>query len=168
MTIETLCNTLTQRSKDATFTCGGTLTPEHFMPAPRPLFIQYEGKSGGICQVNFPMSQNEIETLAANCDPTTFGGLKEEKLDIDYRSAWKLDESRFLTSFHPAETDIIEVIKKILLPGAINNESLQSFIIAERYKLNVRLGLLLTRADIHRYTKGQMTNSSLMSIHLAR
>ena len=168
VTIETLCDTLTQRSRETTFGCGGTVTAKDIGPVPNPLYILYEDQTGRFHQINFPASGNEVEALAANCQPATFGVLREEKLDIDYRSAWKLDKSHFLTSFHPAESDIMETIKQILFPGAVNNEPLQSFIVTELYKLNVCVSLLLPLADIHRYTKGLMTSSSLMSIPLAQ
>ena len=57
-----------------------------------------------------------LDCLTKNCDLATFGVLKEEKLDLDYRSAWKLDNTKFLTSFHPFDSDVMEMISDILLP----------------------------------------------------
>ena len=123
VTIETLQTALTQKSREATFSCGGTLTANNATPVARPLSIIYKDKIGGFREINLPASEREIETLADNCEAATFGVLEEEKLDLDYRSAWKMDNSRFLTSFHPFDTDIMEVIKKLFFPGAVDNVS---------------------------------------------
>jgi len=166
VTIDTLRDALTERTRDATFSCGGTLTANHEMPALRPLFIQYEAQMGEIRQITFPASEEEIATLAADCELATFGVLGEAKLDLTYRSAWKMDTNRFQTSFHPSDSGIMEVIKRILFPGAVDDEYMQSYIVAELYKLNVVLCYTFPFA-YYRFTRGRMTSSSLMSTRLA-
>ena len=79
----------------ATFACGGEVSNE-----PRQdVFMLYEDRSGQAHRINFPASSEDLEILASNCDPATFGVLNEERLDVEYRSAWKLDKTKFLTSF---------------------------------------------------------------------
>ena len=97
----------------------------------------------------------------ANCEPAAFGFLEEEKLDIYHRSALKLNKCRFLTSFQPAEIDIMEVIKQILFPSVIDNESLQLYSVAELYKLNVH-------NRIHSSVKSEIQFPPILGTHRER
>ena len=105
----------------------------------RDLFLLYEDKHNQTHRINFPASTEDLERLTNNCDTATFGVLKEEKLDLGYRSAWKLDNTKFLASFHPSDSDVMEMISDILLPTPVNLGGRQSLIFAELYKLNVDL-----------------------------
>lgn len=152
----------------ATFACGGKITTS---PAQKDkyvshtdVFMFYEDREGHAHRLNFPASDNDLETLASNCDPATFGVLNEERLDLEYRSAWKLDETKFLTSFHPGECDIMEIVGQILAPIPSNLGN-HSAIVAELYKLNVCLPQRVSKA---RFIKGRMTSSSLTWILLGR
>ena len=102
-----------------------------------------------------------MEELAKNCDQATFGVGGENRFDMEYRSAWKLDNTKFATSFHPFDSDIMEIIKQLLFAGAIHLEPFHPVIVAELYKLNVISHSILP--DI-RSTRDHTTSSSLTSI----
>ena len=129
----------------ATFACGGRIvesilkTSESDTIAPANPILFYEDKDGQSHKITFPASGQEMETLSAQCDPASFGIGTEERLDIEYRSAWKLDNTKFATSFHPYDSDIMEVVKHLLFSGAINLGALEPVVVAELYKLNVHL-----------------------------
>lgn len=132
--ITKLRKTLNGHRAAATFACGGQVASK--LNGPQDMFMLYEDTNGEAYRINFPASQEELKALTMNCDPATFGVLKEEKLDLDYRSAWKLDNTKFLTSFHPADTDVMEMMTNLLFPPTLIG--VQPFIVAELYKLNVR------------------------------
>lgn len=96
----------------------------------------------------FPASVEDLDCLTKNCDIATFGVLKEEKLDLDYRSAWKLDNKKFLTSFHPFDSDVMEIVSNILLPTPVNVGGRESLVYAELYKLNVYSSRSLLTIDL--------------------
>jgi hypothetical protein len=104
--------------------------------SPSNVFLFYEDKNSQTHRVNFPGSQG-LEKLASDCNPATFGVANEDRLDLDYRSAWMLGNTKFLTSFQPADSDIMEVVRQLLFPGAINISICEPVIVAELYKLNV-------------------------------
>jgi hypothetical protein len=135
-------STLDGQNATATFACGGKLTSkfvesnDHPIPPSNPI-LYYDDHVGQPHKVIFPASQDEMEKLATNCDPATFGVGGESRLDLDYRSAWKLDNTKMATSFHPFDSDIMEIIKQFLFSGAMSLEPFQPIIVAELYKLNV-------------------------------
>ena len=140
------------------FACGGTIRPTTETLTFPPTFLFYEDKTGQIHRINFPASEEAVEQLSRNCDQATFGVGSVETLDVEYRSAWKLDSSNFLTSFTPLQGNVLEVVRQLLFPGAISDSS----IIAELYKLNV-LSFFIEWL-IPRYIKGRMTGLNLMLI----
>ena len=138
-----LAKTLDGEKASATFACGGTcahrLVDENYqdiIAPPNPILF-YEDKKGECHKVTFPASADEMETLASHCDIATFGVGNEERLDTEYRSAWKLDNTRFATSFHPFDSDIMEVVRHLLFPGAVKTHITEPIVVAELYKLNV-------------------------------
>ena len=84
-----------------------------------------------------------MDKLSSNCDPATFGVGGEDRFDTEYRSAWKLDTTKFATSFHPFDSDIMEIAKQLLFFGAINLGIFEPILVAELYKLNVHQRLFL-------------------------
>jgi hypothetical protein len=128
--LQELANALRGQKATATFACGGTIrsTPE----APST-FMFYEDKAGQTHRINFPASEEAMEKLSKDCDQATFGVGTVETLDTEYRSAWKLDSSKFLTSFTPLHGKVLEVVRQLLFPGNISESSIS----AELYKLNV-------------------------------
>jgi hypothetical protein len=137
-----------------TFACGGKLTSEPgegnlYAPNQTDVFMLYEDRDGQAHRINFPASAHDLESLSSNCEPATFGLLGEEKLDLEYRSAWKLDKTKFLTSFHPADFDIMEIIRQLLVPTA-TNISAQAAIVTDLYKLNVTPLVTFLTIDLQR------------------
>lgn len=128
----------------ATFACGGSLNSKISLENIKSgdPFLFYEDQVGQAHRLNFPASIEDLEKLANVCDQATFGRNKEDVLDTEYRSAWKLDNTKFLSSFQPSDYDIIEVIRQLLFPGAVNNNGNRAgdfdvAIVSELYKLNV-------------------------------
>jgi len=142
--IKHLAESLAGEKASATFACGGKIvesilkTSEGDTIAPANPIVFYEDKHGQSHKIIFPTSSQEMETLSAQCDPASFGVGSEERLDREYRSAWKLDNTKFATSFHPFDSDIMEVVKRLLFSGAINLGALEPIVVAELYKLNVQ------------------------------
>lgn len=138
-----LAESLAGEKASATFACGGEIvesilkTSEGDTIAPANPILFYEDKNGQSHKIMFPASPQEMETLSAHCDPASFGVGSEERLDTKYRSAWKLDNTKFATSFHPFDSDVMEVVKRLLFSGAINLGVLEPLVVAELYKLNV-------------------------------
>jgi hypothetical protein len=158
-------STLDGENATATFACGGKFTSKFIegqdgSTAPPNPILYYDDHNGQPHKVLFPASAEEMEQLAKNCDPATFGVGGENRLDVEYRSAWKLDNTKFATSFHPFDSDIMEIIKQLLFAGAIHLEPFHPIIVAEVYKLNVIPHSILP--DI-RSTRDHTTSSSLMS-----
>jgi len=126
----------------ATFACGGTLTTkispvaETSSSQPASLFLFYEDKGGEAHRLDFPASAQGMEHLASVCEQATFGRNTEDVLDTEYRSAWKLDNTKFSCSLHPADYDVVEVIRQLLFPGAVHSD-IETAIGVELYKLNV-------------------------------
>jgi hypothetical protein len=121
--LKQLGSALTNHKNESIFTCGGTLHVPNS-------FIFYSDKEGKAHQIPFPASEDDLKALGETCDPATFGLHAEDKLDLDYRSAWKMDNTKFASSFHPSDaSDILNVVQSILLP--------EGSMYAELYKLNV-------------------------------
>ena len=165
-----LAKTLDGEKASATFACGGTSSHRLLdnknkdIIAPSSPILFYEDKNGDCHKVIFPASADEMSTLASHCDLASFGMGAEERLDIEYRSAWKLDNAQFATSFHPFDSDIMEVVKQLLFPGAVRLDPAQPIVVAELYKLNVNILNFIHL--IGRFTKDLMTSSNLMLIPL--
>ena len=161
-----LAKSLAGEKASATFACGGAivskLTDDEKTIAPENPILFYEDKNGQCHKITFPGTPEEMEKLSSDCDPASFGVGTEERLDTEYRSAWKLDNTKFATSFHPFDSDMMEVVKQLLFSGAINLGWLEPIIVAELYKLNV-----LSRWEwglTSRFTRVLMTSLNLMSI----
>lgn len=138
-----LAKSLDGEKATATFACGGTRSEgfldakkQEIVPLANPILF-YEDKRGECHKVTFPATAEEMEKLASHCDPASFGVGEVETMDTEYRSAWKLDNTKFVTSIHPFDCDIMEVVKQLLFPGAIKLDPLRPIVIAELYKLNV-------------------------------
>jgi hypothetical protein len=139
--LKRLANSLAGEKAAATFACGGTIvrdfiTEKEAVP-PQDLFLVYEDKSGNWHRFTFPATLQDMEKLASDCDPATFGVGGEDRFDTEYRSAWKLDKTKFATSFHPFDSDIMEVVKNLLFSGAINLGVFEPILVAQLDKLNV-------------------------------
>lgn len=139
-----LADTLAGENATATFACGGTIVSKFVSAgqqsgdAPAQPILFYEDKEGQAHKIMFPASAEDMGKLSADCDAATFGVGGKDRLDPEYRSAWKLDNTKFATSFHPFDNDIMEVVKQLLFPStAIHIAPLQPIIVAELYKLNV-------------------------------
>src|SRR5277367_576568 len=139
--LKRLAESLAGEKVTATFACGGTIlskpTTKKETISPKSPILFYEDKRGHCHKVTFPTTPQEMEKLASHCDPATFGVGGEDRFDTEYRSAWKLDDTKFATSFHPFDSDIMEVVKQLLFSGAINLGVFDPIIVAELYKLNV-------------------------------
>jgi len=146
--LRNLSSSLRGRTAAAIFACGGTLTTKISSIAhgsnldPRSLFLFYEDKDGKAHRLNFPASAQDMEHLASVCEPATFGRNTEDVLDTDYRSAWTLDNTKFSCSLHPTDYDAVEVIRRLLFPGAVPWD-IDTAIRTELYKLNVCSILLI-------------------------
>jgi hypothetical protein len=137
-----LAKSLAGEKAAATFACGGTIVSkltdrDDEILTPETPILFYEDKNGQCHKITFPGTPEEMEKLSSDCDPASFGVGTEERLDTEYRSAWKLDNTKFATSFHPFDSDIMDVVKQLLFSGAIHLGHLQPIIVAELYKLNV-------------------------------
>ncbi|GKZ24416.1 hypothetical protein AbraIFM66951_010492 [Aspergillus brasiliensis] len=144
----------------ASFACGGSIpitSPIGSEPAaagltsPRVQVVHWGADHDSTAQrLTLPVpteasdsSIHAIQGLVDACQPASFGRGGQDILDPEYRRAGKLEPDRFLTSFHPADFGIIEIIEQILLPG-INSETENPLqfrrLKAELYKLNVYSG----------------------------
>lgn len=128
--LQELANALDGQKAIATFACGGVIKHKTETTS---TFMFYEDKVGQTHRIDFPAAKEAMEKLSKTCDQATFGVGTVETLDTEYRSAWKLDNSKFLTSFSPLQENILEVVKQLLFPGNITESSIS----AELYKLNV-------------------------------
>ena len=143
--LQRLAESLAGETASATFACGGRIvesickTSEGVTIAPANTILFYEAKDGQSHKITFPAVAQEIETLSAQCGLASFGVGSEECLDLEYRSAWKLDNTKFATSFHPFDSDIMEVVKHLLFSGAIDLGALEPVVVAQLYKLIVHL-----------------------------
>ena len=78
------------------------------------------------------VSDQQLASLEAACQPATFGVAQKDVLDESYRKAGKMDVSEFAAQFSPTSSGILEGIRKSLFMGR-TNESIR----VELYKLNV-------------------------------
>lgn len=54
-------------------------------------------------RISLPASEDDLKVLAETCQPTTFGLGLDDTLDLDYRDAWKIDNTHFPCSLHPSD-----------------------------------------------------------------
>ena len=84
--------------------------------------------------INFASSTPEqLDQLAAACDPATFGRGKQDVYDESYRKALKMDATNFAVQFDPAASGLIKTIQSNLFRRQMEDMS----IVPQIYKLNV-------------------------------
>jgi len=85
--MQRLANSLAGEKASATFACGGKIltTVERGSVAPDSPIVFYEDKNGQSHKITFPASPEEMEKLASDCDPASFGVGGEDVMDLDYR-----------------------------------------------------------------------------------
>lgn len=74
-------------------------------------------------------SVEQLEALAQQCQPASFGRGQQDVQDPSYRKAGKLDTTQFSTPFNLAGSGILDVLKDEML--------IKHDLRAELYKLNV-------------------------------
>ena len=102
-----------------------------------PIQIRF-GDSGSYNILTLPIKDADaggVEALLAACSPASFGRGGQDVFDESYRRATKLDVEKFLSSFCPYTTGIMDVVAQLLLPSAVGSEP--RGVKAELYKLNV-------------------------------
>lgn len=138
----------------ATFACGGTVSISDNLPpgthhvsppvriswtpkdAPRERRIVLPVDAGGV---------DKLSQLVSDCDVASFVRREKDTIDLNYRKARKLNPSRFLTSFHPANLQLLEEVEQLLLPNFntwTENKLPFRKLKAELYKLNVSISPL--------------------------
>ncbi|GLA46308.1 hypothetical protein AnigIFM63604_009780 [Aspergillus niger] len=147
-------------TSSASFACGGSIPITNLIDSeqsaagpmsPRVQIVHWGDEHEFTAQrLTLPLlndasdsSIHGLQELLDACQPASFGRGGQDILDPEYRRAGKLDPDRFLTSFHPADFGIIELIEQILLPGiSSETENRLQFrkLKAELYKLNVYSG----------------------------
>ncbi|PWY70746.1 oxidoreductase [Aspergillus eucalypticola CBS 122712] len=147
--VETITVAIERETSSALFTCGGSIPIANPIGSEQVLHWGAEHDSTAqkltlpVLSENSDGSTHGLQTLLDACQPASFGRGGQDILDPEYRRAGKLDPDRFLTSFHPADFGIIELIEQILLPGISGEtENRLQFrkLKAELYKLNVYSG----------------------------
>jgi hypothetical protein len=83
-----------------------------------------------------PNTQKNLDQLIKDMTPATFGLGGKHVYDESYRSATKLDPTRFSSTFNPYELGIVDAIAQTLLPSLRYSKQARS-VKAELYKLNV-------------------------------
>ena len=81
----------------------------------------------------------ELDQLAAACQPATFGHGTEDVYDETYRKAGKMDAQNFSVPLDPVSSGLIQTIESQLAPTQANKPM---SIKAEIYKLNVYGGFV--------------------------
>ncbi|KAI0806625.1 hypothetical protein C8Q74DRAFT_1189094 [Fomes fomentarius] len=108
--------------------CSGTLALQ-----PRD-FILYYGSEEEARKVDLSNATGEqMDRLAAQCQPATFGRNDEDVLDETYRKAGKMDVEKFMLAFDVERAGLIDVVRTCLFPGEEETKRVK----AELYKLNV-------------------------------
>ncbi|KAI0294549.1 hypothetical protein BC826DRAFT_1137341 [Russula brevipes] len=83
--------------------------------------------------VNFTSAtSDELEQLAQACQPATFGRNDETVMDETYRKTEKIDPDLFSTPLGYDHTDIVKIVRDLLLNGTDSLRKLK----VELYKLN--------------------------------
>lgn len=143
----------------ATFACGGSVSIGDNLPpgthdVSPPGRISWTAKDGSCDhQVMLPVSPSnplgteQLAHLVSDCEVASFGKGEKEVVDPEYRKAGKLDPTRFLSSFHPANLQILDDVEQLLAPNfnsLTENQLPFRSLKAELYKLNVRISLPLS------------------------
>lgn len=110
-----------------------------------PFIIRWDNADGPGTPVQFPIKEHEgthFEKLVQACTPAGFGREGENVMDPEYRTAVKMDSSKFSTSLCPYSLGIMDKITNMLLPSVtdfrLEGITPRSIVVAELYKLNVR------------------------------
>jgi hypothetical protein len=132
--LESVRATVRGHKADATFACGGSIPDKRVTVA-----FQAAGEDGPVQKIAFPSkdAMAEIAPLVQASEAASFGLGGEAVLDPSYRSALKLDNENFTTSFHPYDFGIVNAIQQLLLPSVYPGGNHQPYIVTELYKLNV-------------------------------
>ncbi|KAL1684097.1 hypothetical protein EV122DRAFT_285851 [Schizophyllum commune] len=104
------------------------------LDVPEDDLILYFGDVGNANCINLGhASTDELATLAAACQPATFGVNKQDVLDETYRKAGKLDNNKFASLLKLKNYGLIDTIRdELLQEGAVDKG-----IKYEVYKVNV-------------------------------
>ncbi|KAF3392552.1 hypothetical protein F1880_008831 [Penicillium rolfsii] len=156
---ENACRHLTQiisgEKASATFACGGTVTISDNLPpgthdVSPPIRLSWTAKDEPserliVLPINGADASGleKIDQIVSDCDIASFGKKEKDVIDPSYRKAGKLDPSRFLSSFHPANLKILEEVEQLLVPNFntwTGNKLPFRKLKAELYKLNVYSG----------------------------
>lgn len=86
----------------------------------------------------------ELDQLAAACQPATFGHGAEDVYDETYRKAGKMDAQNFSIQLDPVSSGLIQTIESQLAPTQTKKPM---SIKAEIYKLNVYGGFASSITD---------------------
>ena len=86
----------------------------------------------------------ELNQLAAACQPATFGHGTEDVYDETYRKAGKMDAQNFSVQLDPISSGLIQTIESQLAPTQAGKPM---SIKAEIYKLNVYGGFVFSITD---------------------
>ncbi|KAI0806650.1 hypothetical protein C8Q74DRAFT_1223495 [Fomes fomentarius] len=109
--------------------CSGTLALQ-----PRDFILYYGSEKTEIGKVDLSnASSDQMDHLAAQCQPATFGRNDEDVLDETYRKAGKMDVEQFMLAFDVERAGLIDVVRTCLFPGEEETKHVK----AELYKLNV-------------------------------
>ncbi|KAJ7203498.1 hypothetical protein GGX14DRAFT_461354 [Mycena pura] len=90
-------------------------------------------KNARSINLDVEVSEEELEQLAAACDPAPFGLDDKDVLDEKVRKAGKIDVENFVARFDVSAAGIVDAITPQILSGEKSNSVLR----AEMYKLNV-------------------------------
>lgn len=98
------------------FSCSGRVP----IPASQPVQLRFKG-CGESLLFPLPVESEEqhhlFDALLNSMTAASFGRGTEEVFDEKYRRALKLDFADFLTSFCPYEAGIVDVVRRMLVPG---------------------------------------------------
>lgn len=107
--------------------CSGSISPP-----PEGLYLYYGKKNARF--IDFAsVSPEDLDLLAAACDPATFGRGKEDVYDESYRKAVKMDASNFSVQLDLVGSGLTRTIEDQLLQCETGNMRIK----AELYKLNI-------------------------------
>jgi hypothetical protein len=110
----------------ATFACGGTVSISDNLPpgthgVSPPVSISWTPKDAAKeRKIVLPVDAagaDKLSQLVSDCDIASFGKREKDVIDLHYSKASKLNPSRFLTGFHPANLNILEEVEQLLVPN---------------------------------------------------
>lgn len=133
------------RAKAAQTASSHSSVPSSKDPASPPVILRWDSPDGPGAPVQFPIKGQEgtaFEELVQACKPAGFGRGGQNVMDPEYRTAVKMDNSKFSTTLCPYSLGIMDQITNMLLPSVTDfkHEGItpRSIVVAELYKLNVR------------------------------